>query len=34
MLDTVFGQKSDVALLSHNIQSKDKEIKIDFKVQV
>ena len=27
IIETVFGGKSDVALLSHKIQSKDKEMK-------
>ena len=34
MIETVFDQKSVVALLSHKIQSKDKEMKIDSIIRV
>ena len=34
MLETIFDQKSDMALLSHKIGSKDKEMKRDSKIRV
>ena len=34
MIETVFGQERDVALLSHKIRSKDKEIKRYLKIRV
>ena len=34
MIETIFYRKIDVARLSHKVQSRDKEIKRDSKIQV